>query len=96
MDRYFMGDIGIDPDKYYWYTYRELDYIANAKTLEYKASERVEFAVYNTTFAGMSGQKVYKMSDMKKMFPNQFEQEEMVYDADKANELIAAEGLVKQ
>ena len=56
--------------------------------------ERLEYAIYDTAFAGATGHKVWKKMDLKKMFPLLFK-EEKIYDASKANELIMAQGLVK-
>ena len=94
MDDYYLGIVGVDPDKYQWYTYRELEHMASAREADIEITERLEFSLYNTAYGPM-GNKIFKASDLKKMFPRLFK-EEMIFNPKDANDLIKAHGLVKQ
>ena len=62
-------------------------------------NRNIEFAIYNSAFAGMNGEKVFKKykkpSDLYKLsIDNVKNNKEVAMDADAANEAILASGLV--
>ena len=90
-----MGTIGIDPDKYWLYTLKELSYKAKAYENEVMLIQSVEHAVYDVQF-GFNGKKIFKQDWLKKRFPLLYRTNEKPLSGDAANAALKAAGLVKQ
>lgn len=89
-----MGVVGIDPDKYYKYTLKELTYIAEAYEREYNSVRQVEHAIYDVQY-GFSGKKIFKDSWLRNRFPTLYKQE-VIHNPDEANQALLAAGLVEK
>lgn len=91
-----MGTVGIDPDRYWRYTLRELDYQSKAFETELKMHQGVEHAIYDVVF-GFNGKKIFKQDWLKKRFPLLYgTEQEKALSGDAANAALMASGLVKK
>ena len=88
-----MGIIGVDPDKYYKYTLKELEHISSSFGHTTKMIQSIPHSIYDVQY-GFDGKKVFKDSWLRRKFPVLYN-EERVLSPDEGNEAIKAMGLVK-
>lgn len=93
-----MGTVGIDPDEYWRYTLRELDYKSKSFETDLVKHQMLEHAIYDVQF-GFNGKKIFKQDWLKKRFPLLYRTNEKPLSGDSANAANAAlmaSGLVKK
>lgn len=94
MEEEFVTSIGISAERFWLNTLRQNQLALLKHSNEFKQRqaelEHLRFWIYDTTFAGMNGSKVYKNITPPKS------KEEKVYSAEEANDMLLKSGLVKQ
>lgn len=83
-----MSVIGVDPDKYWKYTLRELNYIEKAKEFDVTRLQLVEHAMYDVQYNAMNGKKLFKMHDLRKKFPLLYKEQTKVLTGEAANNFL--------
>lgn len=86
MDKYYLSVVGIDPDKYWRYTLRELSYMSENHTFTIKLAKSLEFAVYDTSMGWKNSNQ--KNAFLRQKFEMLYNEEKQVLKGDEANNFL--------
>lgn len=77
----------MDPDKYYRYTLKELDFVGKAYENKIMTFQAIEHSVYDSQVS-MEGKKLFKENTLRKKFPLLYKSTDKILKGDEANNFL--------